>query len=82
MRYIEELMHINDQNCKKISQEILDDVNKMLEIMLKHQKNAENQSNHTSAAACTPFPKSTKTMSISCGFESMHAKFLKVQNHC
>ena len=43
---------------------------------------AEDESNHTTAAACTPFPKPTKTMSISCGFENMYEKVLEVQDHC
>ena len=44
-------------------------------------KNTEDESNHTIAAACTPFPKPTKTMSISCGFENMNEKVLEVQDH-
>ena len=42
----------------------------------------EDESNHTIAEACTPFPEPTKTMSISCGFESMYEKVLEVQDHC
>ena len=38
---------------------------------------AEDESNHTIAAACTPFPKPTKTMSISCGLENMYEKVFK-----
>ena len=45
-------------------------------------KYAENESNHTIAAACTPFPEPTKTMSISYGFENMYKKVLEVQDHC
>ena len=45
-------------------------------------ENVEDESNHTIAAACTPFPKPTKTMSISSGFENMYEKVLEVQHHC
>ena len=43
---------------------------------------AEDENNHTIAAACTPFPKPTKTMSISCEFENRYEKVLEVQDHC
>ena len=45
-------------------------------------ENAEEEINHTIAAACTPFLEPTKTMSISGGFENMYEKVLKVQDHC
>ena len=45
-------------------------------------ENAEDESNHTIAAAYTPLPEQTKTMSISCGFENMYEKVLDVQDRC
>ena len=45
-------------------------------------ENVEDKSNYTIAAACTPFPEPTKTMSISCGFENMCEKVFEVQDHC
>ena len=45
-------------------------------------ENVEDERNHTIAAACTSFPKPTKTMSISCEFENMYEKVLEVQDHC
>ena len=61
---------------------ILDGVNEVLETMQIIPENAEDESNHTIAAACTPLPEPTKTMSISCGFENMYEKVLQVQDHC
>ena len=43
---------------------MLDGVNQVLETMRITPENAEDESNHTISAACTPFPKRTKTMSI------------------
>ena len=71
-------MHIDDEN----NEVILDGVNEVLETMQITPENAEDESNHTIAAACTPFPIPTKTMSISCGFENMYEKVLEVQDHC
>ena len=61
---------------------ILDGLNEVLKTMQITPEKAEDESNHTIAAACTPFPKPTKTMSISCEFENMYEKVLKVQDHC
>ena len=60
----------------------MDDVNEVLETMQITPETVEDESIHTTAAACTPFPEPTKTMSISCGFENMYDKVLKVQDHC
>ena len=45
-------------------------------------ENVEDESNYTIAAACTPFPEPTKTISIFCEFENMYKKVLEVQDHC
>ena len=45
-------------------------------------ENVKDETNYTIAAACTPFPEPTKTMSISCGFKNKYEKVLVVQNHC
>ena len=44
-------------------------------------ENAEDETNHTIAAACTPFSEPTKTKSISCGFKNKYEKVLKAQDH-
>ena len=43
---------------------MLDYVSEVLETMQIIPENAEDESNHTIAAACTPFPEPTKTLSI------------------
>ena len=70
-------LHIDDEN----NEVILDDVNEVLETMQITAENAEDESNHTTAAACIPFPEPIKAMSISCGFENIYEKVLKVQGH-
>ena len=69
---MEEFMHIDDENNEKFLQEILNDVNEVLETM-QTPENTEDESDHTIAEACTPFPKPPKDNVKFCRFEDMYS---------
>ena len=74
---IERFMHIDDENNEKFSREIMNDANEVLETMRKTPENAEDESDHTIAKACSPFPKPTKNKVISLSLRVCTKKSLK-----
>ena len=74
---IERFMHIDDKNNEKFSREIVNDANEVLETMRKTLEKADDESDHTIARACTPFPKSTKNKAISLSLRICTKKSLK-----
>ena len=48
--------------------------------MQRTLENAEDEIDHTSAKACTPFPESTEGGVDFCGFENMYEKVLEIED--
>ena len=80
---IEEFMHIDDKNNEVFAQELLNDENELLETMQTTPENAQDESDHANAKACTPFLESTEDSVNFCGFENnMYEKVLEIDQLC
>ena len=78
---MEEFIHIDDENNKVFSQEILDDENEVLETMQTTPENAEDESDHTSSLPKLEhhFRNQQKIVSISVGLSNVR-KILEIED--
>ena len=79
---IDQFVHVDDENSKEFSHEILDNVNDVLERMQTvNDTGNEDESNHiTVAEACTNTPAQTESNVTFGGFEHMYNKVLEVED--
>ena len=76
---LDEFVHVDDKNSEEFSNEILDDVNKVLESIQATNDN-EDENVHTVVETCAHSPAPTENDVTFCGFDTI--KFLKLRISC